>query len=101
MQRDHVAGGLGAAGFEVIPDNALSQQLLATPALAHCQTETCLQALGNALGARWILTVGVYVIGSASFDLHLAVVDARTAKVADQGDVSNRDRVDTRQEGDL
>ena len=80
--RSDFVGGIAAAGFDVVPDEALKKALDETPELASCTSDVCLASIGKSLGARWALAAVIEVISLSNVHVTARIVDAKTGKVA-------------------
>lgn len=60
-----LAGGLYAAGYEVVGREAVAEKLRAAPELVGCVTTTCLERVGTIVGAEHFVRVRVNASGAA------------------------------------
>jgi hypothetical protein len=78
-----LAGGLYAAGWDVISRASVAKRLEATPELAGCVTTTCLERLGDMLGTSRFVRVRVSATGAAYVvELELLAADVATGPIA-------------------
>lgn len=80
--RNDFVGGIAAAGFELVADEALKKQLGQAPELASCTSDLCLASVGRALGARWALAASIEILSLEKVNVSARIVDAKTGKVA-------------------
>ncbi len=66
IQRN-LAGGLAAGGLRVVELNAVMDALSDTPELIGCRSTTCLQRIGEKVGAGYFVRARVEATGSAYF----------------------------------
>jgi hypothetical protein len=74
-----VAGGLAAAGAEVV-DSAATARRLAARGIEGCETSTCRVAIADATGARYLMRGNVETMGR-SYTVHLEMIDGTTGAV--------------------
>lgn len=79
--RASLRGGLGAAGFEVVPD-AEVEKAVAAGGLAGCDTLSCMRRIGELVLARRVLKVSVEVLGNTHVVSDLSLIDLSDGKVA-------------------
>lgn len=80
--RANLIGGFAAAGWIVIPEAEVKQKVAANPALMSCQSDVCFKALGDAVGARWVVAGSVSVGASTSYSADVRLVDVSTGQTA-------------------
>ncbi|HEX4458346.1 MAG TPA: hypothetical protein VIA18_10275, partial [Polyangia bacterium] len=74
-------GGLGAAGFEVVPE-AEVEKAVAAGGLAGCDTLSCMRRIGELVLARRVLKASVEVLGTTHVVSELSLIDLSDGKVA-------------------
>ena len=74
-----VAGGLAAAGAEVVDSLATSRRLVAR-GLEGCETSTCRVAIAEATGARYLMRGSVETVGR-TYTVHLEMIDGTTGAI--------------------
>jgi hypothetical protein len=79
--RASLRGGLGAAGFEVVPD-AEVEKAVAAGGLTGCDTLSCMRRIGELVLARRVLKVSVEVLGNTHVVSELSLIDLSDGKVA-------------------
>ncbi len=82
--RANLLGGFAASGFIVIPEDAVQQKVAQNPTLAQCQSEVCWKALGDAVGAQWVLAGSISVGSSTSYSADLRLVEVASGRPAAQ-----------------
>jgi hypothetical protein len=71
-----LAGGLYAAGWDVLSRTAVAKKLEGTPELVGCMTTTCLEKLGEMIGTSRFVRVRVAATGAAyTVELELLASD--------------------------
>jgi hypothetical protein len=79
--RASLRGGLGAAGFEVVPD-AEVEKAIAAGGLAGCDTLSCMRRIGELVLVRRVLKISVEVLGNTHVVSELSLIDLSDGKVA-------------------
>jgi hypothetical protein len=78
-----LAGGLYAAGYDVIPRDEVEKKLKHAPELVGCLTSTCLERVGELVGTRLFARARVSANGAAyTIELELLSADASTGPLA-------------------
>jgi hypothetical protein len=86
-----LAGGILAAGVDLVPEGELTQALTGAPGLDGCETATCSQRLAELVNAQAVAKARVEVVGS-NFTFNLDLFDRRgraLAHVTDSCSVCN------------
>lgn len=82
--RANLVGGFAAAGWVVIPEAEVETKVADNPALASCQSDVCFQALGQTVGARWVLAGSLHAGTSTSYAADVHLIDVETGRRAAQ-----------------
>ena len=72
--RASLVGGLEAAGFEVVPEQVVTELLRGNPGLARCQTVTCLRGFGAAVRVSRAVRARIEIVGSSSYVIQLELL---------------------------
>ena len=84
--RASLAGGLAAAGHEVVSAMELDRSIESAPALKACDTDTCMSKIGELTAAGAVLRSSVELLGSSNYHFRLDLYDARAHRVASSVD---------------
>jgi len=89
--RASLAGGLAAAGYDVLTDETLAKAMKEAPGLGGCETTACLKRLASVAGADRVLRGSLEVLGSSyHFSMELLGPDGNTvARIDDDCQVCN------------
>jgi PEGA domain len=78
-----LAGGLHKAGYDVVSRAQVARKLESSPELVGCTTTTCLEAIGDRVGASRFVRVRVSATGAAyTVELELLAADVTTGPIA-------------------
>lgn len=80
--RNNLLGGFAAIGLTVIPDDEVKRKVGDNPALLQCQSDLCFKALGDAVGARYVVAGTLSISSATSFSADVRLVDVRSGQPA-------------------
>ena len=75
--RASLAGGIASAGHEAVAAATIDHALVASPAIAACDTDVCLRKLGELVDARAVVRSAIELVGSSNFSFRLELVDVK------------------------
>lgn len=78
--RANLLGGFAASGLAVVADDEVKQKIGDNPTLLQCQSDLCFKALGDAVGAKWVLAGSLSVGSATSYSADLRLVDVGSGR---------------------